>query len=59
MENYYACLICIAKGDWNYDFVVCMRCRLTHTIKHQHCMKEFQIEKLPNKCYMCNINIKK
>ena len=54
MERYYACLICIAKGDWNCGNIVCSTCRYKHTTTHQHCMKEYRLKKSQDTCDMCN-----
>ena len=54
MERYFACLICITKGDWDCGNIICSMCRYKHTITHQHCMKEYYLKKSQNKCDMCN-----
>ncbi len=57
MERYYACLICITEGSWDCGNIVCSKCRFKHTIKHQHCMKEYFLDKTKNICDMCNGSI--
>lgn len=54
MEHYYACLICIAKGDWNCGNIICSTCRYKHTPTHQNYIKEYKLNKSRDTCDICN-----